>query len=324
MDGIKSRRAVWQISGGLPGRDYADFLLKHGLALLGPGDEGPWREGRVDDLYGGPSVRRFATELRVGDALLLRVGHSTVRAVGVVASDYFYLADCDDVQGWDLQHARRVRWYRLPEPYDFGASVFGGLPALLAQVGQVEVRDFVERFLASPPTHWQDAPLPPLPPGEPPMADVPEQLAGLVGQAQDLLQLYDDPDRFGDAPAEDELIVHYVVPFLRALGWPVECIAVKWKYIDVVVFDSLPRSAASCRFVVEAKRLGQSSEGALAQARGYLRSLDIQRQAVVTDGVRYRLFAADGDAIPIAYANLARPKQSSSKLFDCLQRCPRS
>jgi hypothetical protein len=32
------------------------------------------------------------------------------------------------------------------------------------------------------------------------------------------------------------------VPFLRALGWPPERIAVKWRYIDVAVFRSLPRT----------------------------------------------------------------------------------
>jgi hypothetical protein len=55
------------------------------------------------------------------------------------------------------------------------------------------------------------------------------------------------------------MIVHFVVPLLRALGWPVEWIAIKWRNIDVAVFHGLPQTAEKCRFVIEAKRFGQSS-----------------------------------------------------------------
>jgi len=41
---------------------------------------------------------------------------------------------------------------------------------------------------------------------------------------------------------------------------------------------------------------------------------------VVTDGVRYRLYAAAQDYAPVAYANLVRLKQSALDLFDRLKR----
>ena len=59
-----------------------------------------------------------------------------------------------------------------------------------------------------------------------------------------LLTLYrclQDRQAFGEAASEDELIAHFVVPFLRALGWPPERIAVQWRHIDVAVFMALPR-----------------------------------------------------------------------------------
>ncbi|OGK88956.1 MAG: hypothetical protein A2X50_05095 [Candidatus Rokubacteria bacterium GWF2_70_14] len=34
-------RAVWQISGGPTSRSYAEVFLKHGVALIGPGDAEP-------------------------------------------------------------------------------------------------------------------------------------------------------------------------------------------------------------------------------------------------------------------------------------------
>jgi hypothetical protein len=180
--------------------------------------------------------------------------------------------------------------------------------------------DFAARFLNSPPTHWQSATLPELPAEQPPLTTVPQVLAGLVAQAADLLPLMQDRHRFGELPSEDELIVHFVVPFLRALGWPPERVAVKWRHIDVAVFRALPRTPASCRFVIEAKRLGAGVEGALEQAQGYVNALGTQCDVVVTDGIRYRMYDGAHAFEPLAYANLARLKQPAADLFARMQR----
>jgi hypothetical protein len=55
-------RALWQISGGPTSRAYAEVFLKHGVALIGPGDAGAWTRERDDDEFEGGFVRRF--ELR--------------------------------------------------------------------------------------------------------------------------------------------------------------------------------------------------------------------------------------------------------------------
>jgi len=102
-------RNVWQVSGGPGSRPYADVFLKYGVALIGPGDAGPWRPERNDEEFDGGYVRRFSTEIQLGDVFLLRTGISSICSVGLVASEYLYLPQFDDVNGWDLQHARRVR-----------------------------------------------------------------------------------------------------------------------------------------------------------------------------------------------------------------------
>jgi hypothetical protein len=264
-----------------------------------------------------------------GDAILLRTGPSRIRAVGLVAGEYSYEERFDDVHGFDLQHCRRVRWCRLSEDYDFGGSVF--TQGRFSRVRAEEVCRFVGDFLNSPPSHWQTAPLPELPPEELPLEDMPAPLQGLVAAANDLLPLFSDARAFGEPPSEDELITHFVVPFLRALGWPPERIAVKWHCVDVAVFWDLPRTPENCRFVIEAKRLGAGVEQALEQARGYVQALGHPVDVVVTDGIRYRMYscvpAATGTAQedqsyfnPIAYANLARLKRSAAELFARMKR----
>ncbi len=103
----------------------------------------------------------------------------------------------------------------------------------------------------------------------------------------------------------------------------------KWHYIDVAAFRALPRIPENCHFVIEAKRLGAGVEGALEQAIGYVEGLGTCCDIVVTDGIQYRMYACQGDVpmsigrasfMPVAYANLARLKQSATALFSSLRR----
>jgi hypothetical protein len=219
---------VWQIGGGPASRSFVDVFLRHGVGLIGPGDAGRWRPDRSDSEFGGKSVRRFATLLHEGSIIVLRSGNATVCALGLVASDYDHLEQFDDVNGWDLQHTRRV--------------------------------------------------------------------------------------------LEDEILVHLVVPFLRALGWRPEQIAIKWRRVDVALFRALPRKPENCHLIIEAKYPGAGIERALKQARRYARTLQAGCNLLVTDGFRYRLYAGGPDGRPLAYANLLRLKKSAADLFERLKR----
>lgn len=314
-------RNVWQISGGPSNRSYVETLLRHGVGLIGPGDAGVWRPDRDDNDFEGSMVRRFASEVASGDIFLMRSGTSRIHAVGLVASDYLYLNAFDDVNGWDLQHTRRVRWFRLPQEFDFGSPVFGVNTRRFGMVSHEQVTDYAHRFINSPPTDWQQNALPPLAAEEEPLAEVPGFLQEIVAVAQDLGgHLYWDRTAFGERPAEEEIVAHLVVPFFRSLGWPQEQIAIQWRYIDVALFSKLPRTSENCQFVVEAKHLGAGVEGAVEQAMGYVEALGVRRDIVVTDGVRYRLYAAESDFAPVAYANLARLKKSAAELFLRMKR----
>ncbi len=317
-----SSTSVWQVAAGPWERDYSDLFLECGVALIGPGDPGRWRPERDDGEFEGSFVRRFASEeVSEGDIILLRAGSSTLRAVGIVASGYMYLEQFDDVNGWDLQHARRVRWCKLPEPETFETRVFGAVPQRFSAVSYETLLDYAIRFINSSPTDWQSAPLPPLPPDDPLLKEAPDFVRGLVSQVLDLSNLYLDSERFGEWPKEQESVSHFVVPFLRCLGWPVECIGVEWRNVDVAVFRQLPRIPENVQFLVEAKRLGSGVEGALDQVRGYLARLGVECDVVVTDGVRYRMYKPSGsDFESEAYANLGKLKQSALALFTRMRR----
>jgi hypothetical protein len=303
----------------MSGSPYDELLIKHGLALIGPGDPGQWTSDRSDSDYDGGWVRRFATEPQMSDVVLLRIGSDRVVAVGIIASEYQYLEQFDDVHGWDLQHARRVRWRVLTSPQVFPSRVFGGNPPRFSRVNSEEVIRFANEVMTIELDAWQNAPLPGLPPQEAAWDSPPQWLNGLVGLAQDWSRMIWQEQSFRGFPSEDEMLVHFVIPFFRGMGWPQELLAVKWNYIDLGVFGSLPRVPENCCLVVEAKRLGIGAESALTQGVAYAMKLHDGCDVLLTDGFRYRLYGAAEEFQPIGYANLLRLKARAASLLERLQ-----
>jgi hypothetical protein len=58
----------------------------------------------------------------------------------------------------------------------------------------------------------------------------------------------------------------------------------------------------------------------LAQAKAYVEALGIPRDVIVTDGLRYRMYASDFGFAHTGYANLDRLKKSAADLFARLKR----
>ena len=316
-------RTIWQIAAGTADRDYTNLFLRHDIALIGPGWPGEWSADRSDEEFEGNFVRLFASELRIGDTLLLRKGRSIIRAVGLVESDYEFFEQFDDVNGWDLQHGRRVRWHELSKPHDFGKPVFGNSPSRISRVWSNEVVEYSNRLFASYFADLQARSLNSLLPKLEDIDSPPKELQEIVNKARG--HSYWDKEKFGVLPSEAELVAHYVVPLLRALGWSIELIAVEWDKIDVCVFSKFPRTVKHCHLLIEAKRLGTGFEYASQQAFEYASRLDIQCDVVVTDGIRYRMYEAIKDSNPIeyeqvAYANLSNLKKPSLELFDRMRK----
>jgi hypothetical protein len=111
------KHQVWQVAAGDTNRNYADLCLEWDVILNGPGSEGRWpdcREALSKD-WGLSSrkitdLRRFAEEITDGDIIVLRMGTTDVLGVGIAVGDYLWHEEFGDIDGWDLQHVRRVRW----------------------------------------------------------------------------------------------------------------------------------------------------------------------------------------------------------------------
>ena len=111
-----SNKKIWQVAAGDANRNYADFCLAWGVILIGPGAAGPWpacQEGFNKAGISGKKIsdiRRFAEGISDNDIVVLKVGTTDVYGVGIVKGEYQHCLEFGDVDGWDLEHVRRVKW----------------------------------------------------------------------------------------------------------------------------------------------------------------------------------------------------------------------
>ena len=108
---------IWQIAAGNGDEThYAQLCLEQDVVLYGPGQYGAWPscERPMRDngwtLTKAGIVKRFAEDIKAGDIVVLRVGTRNIYGVGEVVGNYQWNDLFSDVQGWNLQHVRRVRW----------------------------------------------------------------------------------------------------------------------------------------------------------------------------------------------------------------------
>ncbi len=328
---------VWQIAAGDTNRAYADLCLRWGVVLFGPGYLGRWPDCEVPLSNDGWSqrkiglIRKYHDDINCDDIVVLRLGTSEVYGVGRVEGPVAWYDDFGDIDGWDIQFVRRVRWCWKPT---------NGKPKQFA-TGTLKRGDAIQRLDRTGPVfEWvlripeQDAKLQELPascrPDESvPRIHVPElaeylfdqgTAAGAINELTesmlDLKQVVSWYERSDNEPSESETVAYLVVPLLRTLGWTPQRMAVEWKEIDIALFDRLPRADRNLEVVVEVKKLGLSCLSANTQGAEYACVSGRERcnRLVVTDGIRYGVYVKKTNGTfpesPTAYMNLDRMVRS--------------
>lgn len=319
-------RTIWQHAAGDKDRDYVELCIRWGVILNGPGHCGPWPECRAalhEEGWSGKKLsdlKRFCEDMREGDLVVLRLGTDLVPAVGVIVGDYVWCDAFGDVDGWVLQHVRRVRWLWVgdtPMVFKAYALKWGDTTQAL---NEGVVRDWLESLV---PNRKADGVLPALPHlasgREISVERVSEFLfdhgvassaiSSLVGEIGELTRIAKWYGRTkGHRPSEHETVAYLVVPLLRALGWTPQRMGIEWNFLDVALFASLPRGDDSLEAVVEAKKMDNACLSAKRQALGYAEKRPACRRLIVTDGIRYGVYVkSTGNEFDLhAYLNLAR------------------
>jgi hypothetical protein len=320
-----SHSTVWQEASGDTDRDYAALCLKWDVILNGPGDPGPWphcasglreqgRSRKVADL------KRFAEEMKDGDIVVLRLGTASVLGVGQIVGEYEWRDDFGDIDGWDIQHTRRVRWLwqdrNTPKQFDTYALKLGDTTQRLNKgpvtewLASLEPRpDAFTRPLAilPPPSHDNDVSLEQISEHLFDHGVASASISKLLDEIGELIRIAKWYQRSA-MPSEHETVAYLAVPLLRALGWTPQRMAVEWNHVDLALFDRLPRADDSLRVVVEAKRMDNSCLTAMSQAMSYAAGKPGCHRLIVTDGLRWGVYVREQtEAFRLyAYMNLTR------------------
>lgn len=321
---------VWQIAAGDRGRNYTDLFLKHDVMFMGPGNYGDYNANK--DTYCSVAhfsqVKRLASDVKPGDIVLLRFCHRVI-AIGKTSEEgYKWNEVFDDVFGWDLQHTHRVIWQRhLTEKLQEiqkNKELFGDRkqqPTFTA-VKDRPVLDRVEHLFEK----TANRSLKPMP------AKLPEPLTleklgeelfskGLPNESVDkvilaiqrqrrLTKWYEKYGKKSARPTEHEVVAHMILPFLLALGWSEQLLAVEWHKLDLAAFSGTPTTAENCCLVCEAKGLGHGLQNIFAQATGYARKLKLDKckKILLTDGIRLYLYQklknGEWNEVPVGYLNV--------------------
>jgi len=325
-------KTIWQVAAGDTNRNYADLCIKWDVILNGPGSEGAWPEcqqalrsdwelsaRKITDL------RRFSEEIKDGDYIVLRMGTTDVLGLGVVIGNYEWNEEFGDIDGWDLEHVRRVRWLWN---YNGTPATFPTYTLKLGDTVQLMDSQLVMDWISGLPIDQQtiDRPLLDLPE---PSSDIEwskvseylfdqgvasNAIENLTREIDELIRISRWYQRVG-GPSEYETAAYLVIPLLRALGWTPQKMAVEWCSVDVALFDTLPRHDENLSVVVEVKQKDRSCLNAKSQAQSYAEqdARTACSRLIVTDGVRYGIyFKKEGSftSQPQAYLNLIRMREN--------------
>lgn len=324
-----ANRTVWQVGAGDTERSYHDICRQYDVMIMGPGDCGHYNEenyAHLGDIRN--SLRRFCREAKRGDIVLLRVGTGHVCAVGEIADDASDLCDAfADVDGWMLQHFRRVRWFPNTS-HSFPAKTLGGQVRTFAAVNVSVVRAWVSALEISEAEFRRPLALLPLAgnkinptefgkllftEGLP--SEYVEKLMATFASLERIATWYSNEKKRPEGrPSEQETVCYLVIPLLFSLGWSQQTTALQWNYVDVALFNSMPPTDKTLSCVVEAKLLGRSVFTPIGQARNYAEKFHREgcNRLIVTDGIRYTLHRRDkeGEFKIEAYLNILHMRDS--------------
>lgn len=310
----------WQVAAGEGSRDYSDVFLKFGVMLVGGGDPGPFYERQ--DYYKGHAgwradIVRFSEEAKEGDVVILKRPHGKkweIIAAGRIIGDYEYLELFEDVEGWDLQHCRKVEWVCPNEKMYIGGLTRGTFRRVFSQLPiekALQILDEGKKIKADilPPVaekvsdeqlveNLVDSGLRPI--------DA-ETVISTIWRVRRLAHWY---TKYGEDISEHETRTFLIVPVLQALGWSEQKMKIEWKNIDIAFFQQVYRADGNlCVMILESKRMSEGLKYAERQAQTYQKRFPECLRLIVSDGLCYRLYEKHrGQWKWIAYFNLLRLK----------------
>lgn len=231
--------------------------------------------------------------------------------------------------GWDLQHTRRVIWQdhladKIRENQENGGELFAGgrQISMFSRVWNPRILERIQYlFERCKPRPLKN--MPARPPEPLTLEELGEELflKGLSNEAVDKVTLaiqrqrrlakwYEEHGEKSKRRKEHEVVAHMVLPFLLALGWSEQLLAVEWGRVDLAAFSGIPTTSENCCLVCEAKSWEHNLQDVLGQPKTYVTRLRLEncKKILVTDGIWFyvyqRLTNGEWNEVPVGYLNV--------------------
>ena len=241
---------TWQIGTGDPSRSYISVFLKFGVALVGPGEPGPERDpGTIIYYAHNRSIYNWGkvlTMVKKDEWIIAKKGVQEILAIGQVVAEYDYSNTFADVDGWDLQHFIKVKWYR---PID-GPIVFSNKPlmqstlnaclkpSVFEEIYKHEFEQVQPLFDVGGARYYDPSTsldiLDPLINKGVRIQDA-ENIVRAIARIIRLTSWYKEND---SDTLEAEIVTFLVVPLLISLGWSEQKIKIEYNNIDIAIFKT--------------------------------------------------------------------------------------
>lgn len=290
----------WQIAAGEGARDYSDVFLQYGVVLMGSGHPGSFLE-HPENYKGRKGWQRkivaLAEGLKPGDVVILKRGYGStgqVVAAGHVTGGYEWFPQFDDVEGWDLQHGRRVTWVKEPQP----RSVDGLARGTISRVNKVNPKKAADSLLEKG-RQVETGKIPQ------PANDISEEdlVYNLIenglrpADAEAVIRAIFHVRRLaswylysGQDLSEHEIRTFLIIPLLLALGWSEQRIKIEWRQTDISLFRDVFKKGTAPHVIIETKRMGTGLGYAEVQVANYAERFPQCNMLVTSTGGRYQLY----------------------------------
>ena len=317
---------LWQVGTGDSTRSYFDVFLQYGVALVGPGD--PGKEGMEDTAHfyqTNPKANNWGAVLKrldKGHWIIARSGKTRILGVGKVTSEYNFSDLFEDIEGWDLHHFVRVKWYtplnkdKILELSDstmrwvtisecnnqeaknlISNSEFEEIEPIVKDnwklPEKLEIREITDALIEYG-IRIQDA----------------ENISNIINRIIKLTKWYEANDY---KVLEHELRAFLIIPLLISLGWSEQKIKLEYNRIDVALFDEPFKGdyKRSPELILEAKTFDNGLAFTQGQIKRYGEMFPECSRFVITNGFRYRYFEKEnGELKEKGYFNLLRLRKT--------------
>jgi hypothetical protein len=312
--------SVWQVAAGDGTRDYSDVFLRFGVILVGPGDEGPYFENKEAYGPGGwvyrPFIPVIAEGISEGDTVILKKPSGSaweILAVGEVTSEYKHMETFGDVDGWDLQHGREIKWKQpikqtVTEGLRRGTlyAVYKEPPLEVARKIWTQGKELKSENIPEPQKEIEiDSMIDSLLEHGLPSGTA-EVMGHTIWRLRRIAKWYVEHN---EAAGEHEIRTFLIVPLLTSLGWAEQRIKIEKDGVDIVLLDRPYSDQSKPVLLIESKRLGDGLLYAPDQAERYANDYPDCKFFAVSDGIRYKLYERHNKQWRYsAYMNLLSPK----------------